>query len=635
MSWIKTLADMYDYLQKEQLEHPGSVKNWLPICTLSRKAQIEIVISSDAGFIRGRTLQDEEAPTVIPVTEDSAARTSAPVPHPLFDGLEYIAGDLHKFFDKKNLNDNYHDPYMQGLYDWVEESNNPHLRIIYAYLAKGTLTTDLVTAGVLKTDDNGQLDTSEKIQASPQNKAMVRIAIESDGDLYKPWEDLGFLTDYSEYYLNRLEQKAEPGLCYISGEITPLADKHGKDIRRPGDGAKLISSNDKSNYTFRGRFSEPQEAVGISYEISEKAHAALRWLIRNQGYRNNDYVVVAFAQEEKPVQPYLDSQDALAFLQERGDEDLFATPVETAEAYAEEINKAVRGYCAHLDPHKKVSLIALDNAVPGRLAIQYYREFTHGEYLENLIYYYKSIAWIHRYKKDDEGRMYSFVGAPSPYDILKYAYGIDRDGRMELDSSKNKHVNQLLRRLLPCITERKPIPKDIVNQAVRAASSPLTKSNFNWRRALSNACGLVKKYYLEKKQEEYPMALDKSLSDRSYLFGRLLAIADTVEKRTYDKSTLDSGRQTNAMRLMNAFAKKPFTSWTSIELKIQPYFKRLKTGSRNYFQNELNQVMGLFNHDDFSSNKALEGTFLIGFHNQLEEFNNNKQQEEECEKNVE
>ena len=57
-----------------------------------------------------------------------------------------------------------------------------------------------------------------------------------------------------------------------------------KKIRNEGDGAKLISANDKENYTFRGRFIDKEQAFAIGAETSQKAHNALKWLIRKQGH---------------------------------------------------------------------------------------------------------------------------------------------------------------------------------------------------------------------------------------------------------------------------------------------------------------------------------------------------------------
>ena len=52
-------------------------------------------------------------------------------------------------------------------------------------------------------------------------------------------------------------------LDYLTGERQTVSYLHSKKIRNEGDGAKLISSNDEANYTFRGRFSTKEQAFAI------------------------------------------------------------------------------------------------------------------------------------------------------------------------------------------------------------------------------------------------------------------------------------------------------------------------------------------------------------------------------------
>ena len=69
------------------------------------------------------------------------------------------------------------------------------------------------------------------------------------------------------------------GLCMVTGQTAMLlATKHPKRNTRRADGAKLISSNDTSGFTFRGRFENAEEACGVGFEVTQKAHNALRWL---------------------------------------------------------------------------------------------------------------------------------------------------------------------------------------------------------------------------------------------------------------------------------------------------------------------------------------------------------------------
>ena len=62
-----------------------------------------------------------------------------------------------------------------------------------------------------------------------------------------------------------------------------IATNHPKGIIASSYGAKLLSANDESGFTYRGRFVDSNEAYAVSYEVSQKAHSALHWVIANQG----------------------------------------------------------------------------------------------------------------------------------------------------------------------------------------------------------------------------------------------------------------------------------------------------------------------------------------------------------------
>ena len=127
------------------------------------------------------------------------------------------------------------------------------------------------------------------------------------------------------------------------------------------------------------------------------------------------------------------------------------------------------------------------------------------------------------------------------------------------------------------------------------------------------------------------MSLDVKCSKRDYLYGRLLALADRVEYRTYykdddkkgkeDKSSAEdksseSKRQTNAKRYMSAFSQHPFRTWKILEEKLEPYWTQLRTRERLYYQNIMDEIFELFDRKDFENDNALSGVYLIGFHNQ-------------------
>ena len=84
-------------------------------------------------------------------------------------------------------------------------------------------------------------------------------------------------------YYQDLKDHDNKEFSMIEGEIKPVAIQHAKGIVSIKGNAKLISSNDSSGFTYRGRFVNDKQAFSISYEASQKAHNALKWLIANQG----------------------------------------------------------------------------------------------------------------------------------------------------------------------------------------------------------------------------------------------------------------------------------------------------------------------------------------------------------------
>ena len=109
------------------------------------------------------------------------------------------------------------------------------------------------------------------------------------------------------------------------------------------------------------------------------------------------------------------------------------------------------------------------------------------------------------------------------------------------------------------------------------------------------------------------MALDKNCSDRNYLFGRLLAIADAVESSTY---TNEDRRETNALRMQKAFALRPMNTWRLLAEKLEPYYKQLNPGLRYYYQNLTQEIVDKLSVSDGNLNRKLEDIYLLGYYHQ-------------------
>ena len=296
---------------------------------------------------------------------------------------------------------------------------------------------------------------------------------------------------------------------------------------------------------------------------------------------------------------------------------------------AEKFYRALRGYGKKVDNTSAMILLSFDAATPGRLSMVEEMTLDSARYLENIKKWHESCNWIHEKWKGK--KRIQFSGMVGVKDVAEILFGIESNGGLAIvDANGKKMYAEVARRLIPCIWNGTEIPQDYVNRAVLKASNPLTyKEQNNWERVLTLACSLVKKDRKKRNKEEWNVALDKKQKDRNYLYGRLLAVADRIEYRTYDDG--DKARVTNAKRYMSTFSQRPFETWKVIEENIQPYMNKLGIAERRFYENLLNDIYELFEVDSFKDNKKLNGLYLLGFHSQAYDLKLKKEDSKEKE----
>lgn len=111
------------------------------------------------------------------------------------------------------------------------------------------------------------------------------------------------------------------------------------------------------------------------------------------------------------------------------------------------------------------------------------------------------------------------------------------------------------------------------------------------------------------------MALEQDRTTRDYLYGRLLAIAEHIEGRALHLA--GEKRDTNAAKLMQRFADRPYSTWRTIELSLGPYKTRLRAKRSSFLsemEKQLDEVNGKFQTHDFLDDRKLSGEFLLGYH---------------------
>ncbi|PPK74433.1 CRISPR-associated Csd1 family protein [Methylobacter tundripaludum] len=640
MSWMEKLYQTYEagvLLDLPQAQLP------MPTSHTLQNAHINIVLDGVGNFKRASVL--EKTQIVLPATESSASRSSGEAPHPLADKLQYVAKDYQAYGGQKKA---YFESYKKQLQSWCESAQaHDKVRAVYRYIEKGTVIQDLLAHNIVFVGPDDKLlsqwnsdagETPSLFKVLPKEKglldqgsALVCWTVEKASDPNADtWKDASIQASWIAYDTS---DGSNTGLCFITGNEQTLSIKHPAKIRHSGDKAKLISSNDSGGYTYRGRFIDDAEACGIGFDVSQKAHNALSWLIARQGFRNGDQAYVSWAVSGKPIPEPL--QDTWSMLPNSDEYDLneidenSEPEQETAQDHSRDLGQSfalqlknyMAGYAAKLSATEQIIIMGIDSATPGRMGVIYYRELLRDDFLNRLETWHTEFAWPQRHTReiaDKPGKKPRTkviwpVSSPVPMAIAKAAYGENVP-----DNLKKK----VIERLIPCIIDGQTFPRDLLDSCVRKASNRIgyaSDMQWLWEKNLGVACGLFKGYHRRhpdlNQRRNYAMALEENYHSRDYLYGRLLATAERIEDVALSVS--GENRSTTAARLMQRFADRPYATWRTIELALQPYMQRLRVSRAGFLTNQLKEIdliLALFKHEEFSSKEALSGEFLLGYH---------------------
>jgi CRISPR-associated protein Csd1 len=592
MSWMSDLVQTYDAC--ESAAGLGDAdKALLPVGHTLMKTQICITIDKNGKFIRA---VEDEIKIIAPSNEEAEARTGPPKPYPLFDQLVYLS---RAYSEDKYI------AFVTYLQNW--SSGNIKLEAVLKYIKSETILDDISSLN-LKTKDG-----------LPDKALAVRFSVEIPGDnTPNLWKAPEISRQWTNHYLCNSNNEYE--ICYISGKTgSRRAVFHPKNINNQTSNAKLISANDSENFTFRGRFTDSTEAFNVSYESSQKAHQALRWLIKNISYRCDSQAIVVWAvgetendtsPKEADFNPFEDWYKYYADKQ-TDDETLASTSGKINRPYAEKVRNALTGF-GNIDKlkHKRtIDVMAVDAATTGRMSVTFFETLPEDAYLETVAHWQETCAWYIPYTRKD-GDKYEhgvFCGAPSADDIINAVHGEKCDDRIK------KYERS---RLLHCVFRGAKLPSDMVTSALNNASTPEhfnSDSRWQWEKTLKVACALTRKKIFDKSKELYSMVMDQSNTDRSYLWGRLLALAERIETHArFEQGVADTEkRPTNALRLMSAFKAHPFRTWNTLFDQLQPYRERLN--GAEWYQKQIDSIMNLFKPGEYEDNKPLDGKYLLGY----------------------
>lgn len=611
MSWLSALSDTYDNFYGSDAS--DRVDPIVPVGFVEKNIVFSVYLDENGNFVRA---DKGEKKLLIPSSPSAAGRTSSPTAYPLFDDLRYVAGDMTEELSEDFTK--FFNIYTNGLNEWSEADGAPHaLSVLLGYLERKTLFHDLCESGCI----NKEKDFSSDSAFAKNIKNMVAFYMYDSSK--RDFVNMALMPEIVNSWTDRLiSSMGNIGICYASGEETPITAIHQMMYGK----AKLISSRNSDNkFQYEGRFTSADEACTVSYATSEKAHNALRWLISRQGFQRFGLKFVAWRKDCcEIIQPDEDPDFSL------GDEEEIR--IDTAEDYAKRVDLMLSGYKIKDTDVKDsgIVMIGLEAATQGRCSINYYQELDSNDYLERLGKWYKGCYWRLNYFGKDE-KLHTGIMTPSIGSMGNAVFGkramIDARSDLKADKSGTKQVKRFYLDMFSCIAEGRRAPTGYTMAAYHRVLKPQSFTDRNgsydqyeWLNCMAVTLAMLKS---TDTKGVYKVALNEHETDRSYLYGRLLAIADVMEENVL--RTQSDNRQTKAVRLFTAMQQHPAATWSNLEQKILPYEAKLSAGLRTWYNRQIDEIYHI--GVDMGSNAPLSPRFIEGYHNQRYELKNRKKEE--------
>ena len=617
MSWPSKLAETYDKCT-EYIDYANEYKGkgLLPLYHVYFRASIEVVLNTKGDFLSASRVDKEDEVTIGPAPADYLNKSVGESPWGLDDKLEYLAGDYQNDNEKSMHR---HKAYMNQLKKWIDDGAPVAVEAIYKYLSKARLVKDLKDTDVFNEKSNKEFVRFIVIDQTNQERCCV-------------WRNREIIQSFITHQRYIQNEERNKGIDYLTGENdVPLMRLAPAKILSSGDTAKIISENTSNQFTYVGRYKEVDQVRQIGIESVQKVHFAFSWLIARQGHVKDTEAIVCWTANVKKSQGLIDDISSELL----GND----VEVETSKGFANEVNKAIEGYPKEIDPNQTVNVIGLDKQSKGRLSITMYYEIQSKQFLENIALWYNTCKWNLFSNKEF---------TLSLNNIIYCAYGGTFGDGFKQDNGINvklKLYTKAKSRLVPCIIQKRKIPKDIVHTAVINVSQPYRfkydendKKNkskiswiLNWKKYICICCAIVHKYqcdYMDG-EEVYEMALNETTTDRNYLFGRLLAVSEKIEEiAQYYKSKESGGekvkvRETNTLKYWTTYTMRPAKTWSVVESRLLPYISYLKS-KHSYLEDSysqiIEQVVDLLEQGNGFTNEPLNENYLLGYYSQKAAF---------------
>lgn len=628
MSFLTALLNSYNYGLENNLVGNLEDKSSLilPIYHNSMKSNgkniVEIKINKKSELVDAKFLEDGDI-VIFPVTEDSVARSSGIAPHPLFDNFDYVMQE----------NTNKSEAYISQQEAWLNYDEDEFVKIIHNYIIKEKVFEDILSKlfkeyKILKDKNVEFVDKSDKKAKKVTidfSKVFLTFAVEN----YDGKKDLSLSENKNlqEKFIKftkdifARDKETEEIICNISGEKDFLCLKHKPLI----GSARLISQITANNENFLGRFDKPDETIKIGKESSQKIIQMAKSLLDGDNtarWLGEFTYALSWFSDDIQNKTDLDPTKKIEIIDlgplfDIAGEDLPQGNRNEGRKISDETSESiVKSFTSGkvlFSNESKYYMAIIDKVSNGRVAVKYFREMDSSRLKENLVSWQNKYHW-YRFTKEKGKTNYT----PSPLMLIQTAYGVEREKGLEV--AKKKFVTDQYKNILASIIEGRDMPKNIIQALEINIRNRLNYDKF-WLQV--KLCALS---VLREKEGIKSNMLDKKEIDRSYLFGRLLAIYEKTEAFTYNK---DDERITNAEKLWSSYLNKPATMSMRLSDLIKPYDFKLHANEktreiRNILKREAGDVIELigenYKFNGVETNKPLNSGFLFGYQAQIKEL---------------
>ncbi|HFI0976888.1 TPA: type I-C CRISPR-associated protein Cas8c/Csd1 [Streptococcus suis] len=585
----------------------------LPIYHTSRRSNgkdtIAILLDNEGNFMKADFMADGES-IIFPVTSDSVARSGKnPAPHPLVDKLTYYLSEIDQ---------GQYDTYHRQLNEWITQCQEPEVKTFLSHIQCFLLQDDFIDQIVHSLF--GRVTSREGLKVTYLNSDDSKKDVDLSTAFleFKIDQFIGYQTfsvtnyvDLHKAYISYVESNQQADIiCNISGKQEVLAAKHRGLIGN----AKLISVSNNIE-TYKGRFKEREDVFTVGNQTSEKIHLMAKFLLENEhthAWLGSGQHLINWFSDDLTNETQLDiTTPKVEDIEDNGMFDFGQTSSDDGSKFqVTEANKKIRSAFIHgkkeFGDGATYYIAIVNKTNDGRVALKYFRQLVVSQLLDNLNKWQDKYSWPFKKKNGEYAEC-----PPSYIDIILAAYGVDRGRFLELDNDKFK--SDQFQKLATSMIDVKDVPETILGK-LRDNIKQRQRYGNTWNKVLFVSLALLHK----NNKEEFTPMLDHENKNRSYLFGRLLAIFELLELQRYQLDGSKNDRITNAERYWTAYTSQPAKLMMNLTNKIKPYEEAVKLNSPGIFKKldkEREEIMDLLSPlmQDRGINDPLDYRFIFGY----------------------